>query len=91
MGIDLHVRDIKPAGAALCYASPKQLRSLQYQFESNESNENVLINGQASDIFSAGVVLYEALTIVLPFLPTNKFHGCAPDSAPPRLTEVWVD
>ncbi len=68
-GIDIQIRDVKPGGATMPYASPEQLRSLLHQWRGDDSHDEVLINGHAS-VFSAGVVLYEALTGELPFSPT---------------------
>ena len=61
-GIDRNIRDVQPDGATPPYASPELLMSLKAQLEGGHDKKDILINGHASDIFSAGVVLYEMLT-----------------------------
>lgn len=91
MPIDLDIRDIKPVGATLLYASPEQLRSLQYQWQGNETHDDLLINGHASDMFSAGFVLYEALTGKVPFQPEEDCADTAPESVPLDLRDMWEE
>lgn len=65
---DVCIRDVKPDGATMPYASPEQLRSLKIQWGGADLYDELLIDKHASDMFSA-VVLYEALTGELPFRP----------------------
>ena len=86
--VDTDVCDIQPVGATPAYASPEQLRSLQIHFEQRQHPE-LLVNGPSSDLFSAGVVLFEQLTGVLPFLPAENIERSVPDSVPENSRERW--
>ena len=86
--IDTNILDVEPAGATPAYASPEQLRSLQIQLEQRQ-HADLLVNGAASDMFSAGVVLYEQLTGQLPFLPAKHVKKCPPDSVPNESRKGW--
>ena len=90
------VRDVEPDGATTAYASPEQLLSLQLQYaDSGDEEEDLLINGPLSDMFSAGVVLFELLTGELPFEPTEEqeeeTEGLAPESVPEEYKETWEE
>ena len=86
--IDTDTCEIQPAGATPDYASPEQLRSLQIQYEQRE-HADLLINGACSDMFSAGVVLYEQLTGVLPFVPVDHIERSAPEFLPEDQRRIW--
>lgn len=90
-GIDLHIRDVKPVGATTPYASPEQLRSLQFHFEGSNNDDDLLINGHMSDQYSADVVLYELLTGELPFQPRYEPEMSAPDTVPLHLRDMWEE
>ena len=87
------IRDVKPDGATMPYASPEQLRSLKLQWGGTDVYAELLIDGHASDMFSAGVVLYEALTGELPFRPrasrdqSSAAESTAADSSSTDSTE----
>ena len=86
--IDIDTCEVKPAGATPDYASPEQLRSLQIQYERRQ-HADLLINGASSDTFSAGVVLFEQLTGVLPFMPVDHIERSAPDFLPEDQRRIW--
>ena len=86
--IDTDICDVQPAGATPAYASPEQLCSLQIHYEQRQ-HADLLINGPCSDMFSAGVVLFEQLTGVLPFLPVEHIERSIPDSVPEHARKRW--
>ena len=88
--IDTSIRDVEPFGGTVNCASPEQLRAIHIQLEQRKHPDR-LINGASSDMFSAGVVLYEQLTGVLPFLPLQHVGRSAPQSVPERLKARWEE
>ncbi len=72
----------------LCYASPEQLHSLQYQLDGKMSQLWLSMG----ICLTCSLLITDVLTGVLAFLSANKASlSCAPDSIPPTLTEVWED
>ena len=89
--IDRSIKDVKPPDATCAYACPEQLRSLQFQFEGAEDDEDgVMINGCLADMWSFACVLYQLLTGVLPFWPDVPSEVQPPSSVSCHSREQWL-
>ena len=71
--IDVSIKDMKPPGATVPYASPEVLRSLKLQFEgAADDEEGVMVNGCLADMWALACILYEMLTGEKPFMPNDE-------------------
>ena len=86
------VRDILPRGATVDFAAPEVLQSVNDYCAMLPPEHRLQVEGAKADMYSAGVLLYQMLTGVLPFEAgdMNMSDIKVPNSVPESLTRLFT-
>ena len=79
---------IDPMGANGLYAAPEVLDSMLSRFDPS-STGSMLVNGAAADVWSAGIVLFQALTSDVPFKARPYRLPPPPDHVTQEEMQAW--